>query len=228
MKLLKSLLIFILTIVLFHACKKDSVIPAEPSFNYFPVEKGTFVTYDVDSVLHADNDNKTDDSVYYWHFQLKEVIDSSFLDGQGRVAQVIRRFKRDNDTLSWNFVNIWTQVLTNFAAYKTEDNIPFHKLSFPINNHISWNGNDANTGDEEMYGYEDFHVFYTLNHLNFDSALIVLQRDDDNFVEKVYGKEIYANHVGMIFKERDDLKKVNGMVVEGTEFKMRVIAYGQE
>ena len=53
-----------------------------------------------------------------------------------------------------------------------------------------------------------------------------IQRDDNNFVEKIYGKEVYAAGVGLIYKERDDLRKTSGIVVSGTEFKMVVSSYG--
>ncbi len=203
-------------------------MPGSSSFNYFPTERGKYVVFEVDSILHGDNDNNTDDSVYSWHFQVKETIDETFIDGQGRSAQIIRRYRRDNDMLPWNEMTRWTQVLTASSAYRTEDNVPYHKLSFPVGSPTPWNGNDANTEDEELYSYEDFNASLALNSFSFDSTLSVLQRDDNNFVEKIYAKEIYANHIGLIYKERDNLNKVNGMIVKGTEFKMKVIGYGWE
>lgn len=228
MKSAKLSLLIACIITLIFSCKKDSVISVSPSFNYFPTERGKYAVYDVDSAYHAENDNNTDDSVYYSHYQIKELIDSTFIDGQGRPAQIIKRYKRDNDTLSWNLVNIWTQVLTATTAYKTEDNVPYHKLSFPISSTVTWNGNDANTLEVEMYSYDSFHSPMSINGLSFDSTLSVLQRDDDNFVQRIYGREVYANHIGMIYKERDNLGKLNGSVVKGTEYKMQIRSYGTE
>jgi len=216
--------------VIFFACKKDTVTPSPLSYEYFPVERGMYVVYNVDSVYHADNDNNTDDSIYSWHFHVKEVIDSSFIDGLQRAVQVIRRYKRNSDTLPWEIFNTWTQVINSFSAYRTEDNIPYHKLSFPINDQ-QWNGNDANSLGEELYEYENYHVPYSINSLSFDSTLSVFKGDPDNYdnyVERIYGREIYANHVGMIFKERDDLHKINGLIVKGTVYRMSLVAYGKE
>jgi hypothetical protein len=211
------------------SCKKEHVTPGSNSFNYFPTEQGRYVIYEVDSVLHSDNDNNTDDSVYHWHFQIKEVIDETFIDGEGRLVQVIRRFRRDNDSLEWIQENVCTQLLTLTAAYRTEDNIIYHRLAFPISGNTKpWNGNDMNTLDEEMYEYEGFHVPIEMNSLAFDSTLSVLQVDEDNFVERIYGEEIYANHVGLIFRQRDNLHKINGLPVTGSEFKMQVLSFGNE
>ncbi|HRS40022.1 MAG TPA: hypothetical protein P5292_12650, partial [Bacteroidia bacterium] len=97
---------------------------------------------------------------------------------------------------------------------------------FPISENTTWDGNDMNTLDEELYAYEDYHVSRSVNGMAFDSTLSVLQRDDNNFVERVYGQEIYANGVGLIRRQRDDLGKRNGIVVKGTEFTMQVKDYG--
>ncbi|MEO8087344.1 MAG: hypothetical protein ABI763_11015, partial [Bacteroidota bacterium] len=92
---------------------------------------------------------------------------------------------------------------------------------------IEWNGNDKNTLEEEMYHYKNINTSKTYNNLSFDSTLTVIQRDDNNFVEKIYGVEVYASGIGMIYKERDDLRKTSGIIVSGTEFKMVVNSYGE-
>jgi len=223
-----GLIVFVAAIA---SCKKEKIIPTSPSFEYFPVSKGRFVVYDVDSIVHADNDGNTDDSVYSWHFQIKERIDSTYIDGQNRPVQVLNRFRRLNDTLPWLQSNVWTQLITSSAAYKTEDNIIYHKLSFPINLQISWNGNDMNTLGDEEYAYEAVHNSRAFGSLSFDSTITVFQGDPenyDNIVERKFGREVFANHIGLIYKERDDLRKVNHIIVKGTEYKMTVINYGTE
>jgi hypothetical protein len=221
--LLVAFLVFIAA-----SCKKEKIIPGSASYNYIPVTEGRYVVYDVDSVYHSDNDGNTDDSVYSWHFQLKELIGETFMDGQGQPVQIIRRYRRDADSTQWMEVGACTQLLSSAAMYRTEDNISYHKLAFPINTTIQWNGNDANTLDDEMYVYESVHSSLTMNAMNFDSTLSILEVDEDNFVEKIYGEEIYASQVGLIYRERDDLRKVNGLPVKGTEFRMRVRTYGIE
>lgn len=224
-KILLAVLIISATI---FSCKKDSIIPTSASFNYFPIEQGTYTIFDVDSIYHADNDNNNDDSVYSWHYQVKEVIDSTFEDGQGRPTQIIYRYKRSDALQSWMLTNVWTQTLTKSAAWRYEDNVVYHKLAFPINKNIEWNGNDANESAEEIYSYEAIHDEMDLGTLTFDSTISVLQVDENNYVEKIYGYEIYANNAGLIYKERADLRKINGLVTDGTEYKMSLIEFGIE
>ncbi len=231
MKTNKSRFFFLLSSILLlagYSCKKEKVDLPALSYNYFPTENGKYVIYNVDSIYHSENDNNNDDSVYSYHFQIKEKLDSSFIDLEGRVNQIRLRYRRDNDTLPWNFSSVWTQYLSSTSAYTTEDNIRFHKLSFPINASITWNGNDANTLEEENYFYDYFHESDVINGLSFDSTLSVIQIDENNYVEKIYGNEKYATGIGMIYKENDNLGKRNGQVVKGLEFKMVIAGYGVE
>ncbi len=210
----------------YYSCKKEVITVPTVSYNYFPVKIGTWTEYEVDSVYHSENDNNNDDSVYSYHFYIKEVIDSSFIDNAGRQTEIIKRYRR-NDTLEiWRLSCVWTQRLNSINAYRTEDNVSFHKLSFPINSSISWNVNDANTYDEEINSYEYFHQPGVLNGLSFDSTLSVLQVDENNFISRIFGKEIYATGIGLVFKQRDDLGKRSGVVVSGVEYKMVLTGFG--
>ena len=222
------LLLLSLTAFTWYSCKKESVEAPALSYNYFPTESGKYIIYDVDSIYHSETDNNNDDSVFSYHFQIKDKIDSSFIDLEGRLNQVRLRYHRDNDTLPWQLTEVWTQYLSSTSAYLTEENIKYHKLSFPINATITWNGNDSNTEEEELYYYDYFHESDVLNGLSFDSTLSVIQIDENNFVETIYGNEKYAAGVGMIYKEHNDLGKTNGQVVKGLEYKMVVVEYGVE
>ncbi|TAH43714.1 MAG: hypothetical protein EYC69_01680 [Bacteroidetes bacterium] len=222
----RTFLIFSVIILSLGSCKKDTIIPASPSYNYFPVDIGRWVEYDVDSIYHGENDNNNDDSVYTFHFQIREQIDSTFINGEGEQTQILARYKRETSTDNWNLIGIWTQILNLNGAYRTEDNVPFHKLAFPINSGISWDGNAANTLDEELYYYDSFHTSSTVGSNSFDSTLTVIQVDENNFIERIYGVEKFAAGVGMIFKQRDDLGKRNGVVVKGLEYKMTISDYG--
>jgi hypothetical protein len=234
----KYLLAFVVIAVAFvSSCKKDKrITPASASYNYFPTEYGRWVVYNVDSIAHRTDDNNNDDSVSTYHFQLKDVIDSSFLDLEGKMRQVIVRYYRSSLNPNWTLRNVYSQLLTSAAAYRFEENVAYHKLAFPINSSIEWDGNDMNTGDEELYSYEDIHSFASITSesfdfvstaLDFDSTIAVLQIDELNFIERKYGKEIYAENVGMVFHQRDELSfNGAGQISHGSEYKMTVADYG--
>jgi hypothetical protein len=225
-KVLQGLLIVFL-LASFSGCKKEVVTVPSVTFDYFPTAIGTWREYVCDSVFHADNDNNNDDSVYSSRFYLREIIDSNYIDIEGRRVEIIKRYRRSDTLSTWNILNIWTQRLSTVSAYRVEENINLHKLAFPINSSVIWNSNDANTFDEEPNQYEYFHEPGIFNNMNFDSTLSVIQINDNNYISRQFGNEIYATGVGLIYKERDELGKRNGVVVSGTEFKMVITAYGK-
>ncbi len=219
--------LFILFAAMLVSCGKETIEQNSPSYNYFPTQRGSYVIFDVDSIVHSTDDNENDDSVYYYHYQVKEVIDTPFTDGEGMERQVVARYYRADTTQEWSINIVWSQSLSTASAYRWEDNVPYHKMGFPINTNIEWNGNDKNTMNAETYHYLDIHQPKTYNGMSFDSTLTVIQSDENNYVEKIYAKEVYAAGTGLIYKERDDLRKTAGLVVSGTEFKMVVMGYGK-
>jgi len=154
---------------------------------------------------------------------------------EGKKRQVVLCYYKDSLT-DWTIRNVWSQLLTSASAYRSEDNVSYHKLAFPINTSIKWDGNDMNTNDEELYSYEDIHSASTVSSLSynsvtttldFDSTITVLQIDELLFIGRTYGKEIYAENVGLIFKERDELSFNGvGQVSSGTEYKMTAVDFG--
>lgn len=219
-----STLIFL---VVSYGCKKEIVTTPSISYNYFPSDIGTWVEYNVDSIYHSEDDNNNDDSIYAYHFEIRELIDSTYTDIEGREIQVIKRFRRADSLSEWNLANIWTQRLNSLNAYRIEDNIAFHKLSFPIKSSITWNSNDANSLQEEICSYEYFHEPGIFNSIAFDSTVSVLEFDEDNYIMKRFSNEIYASGVGLVFKVRNELEKNNGLVVSGLEYKMVIKAFGK-
>ena len=148
-------------------------------------------------------------------------------DGQGNEAFRISRYKRLSDTLPWYFLEVWVAMRTSASAQRVEDNVRFIKLAFPINSHATWNGNAYNDLSEEDYSYSDFHISSTIGNIHFDSTVTVLQLYDDNLIHRIFKQEKYANHIGMVYKQKDSLN-INGigLVTNGIEFKETIQSYG--
>jgi hypothetical protein len=208
-------------------CKKETQILTPAGLNYFPSDVGRWIEYNVDSTYHSESDNNNDDSVYHYNFQMREVLDSEYTDEGGRKNQIIKRYRRQNYSVPWTLSNVWTQCVSNSSAYRTEENIRFHKLAFPVNSTVTWNGNDANMMEDEFYSYEYIDQPVTIDSIYFEKTVSVIQIDENNFVETFYGNEIYADGVGLIYKERKELGKRNGIIVKGIEYVIKVSAFGK-
>jgi hypothetical protein len=221
-----------LSFAFFYSCKDDEAVVITPTdYNYFPVTTGHWIVYDVDSTVHLDiddNTNQTDTSIVYYSYQIKETIDSSFIDGEGDRAYRILREKRMNDTLPWAFLNYWTCKRNYNSAQKVEDNVRYVKLSFPVQSGNSWNGNAFNTIIGDDFRYEDVNVPMTVGTNHFDSTATVSQVEFISLINRIISKEVYAFSVGMVSKQKDSIN-INGLgqVLNGIEFQQTVNSYGE-
>lgn len=227
----------ILVILTFFSCEKNKPITEEDmGYPYFPDDVGKWIIYDV--TYREIDDTMGIDTTYY--YQIKEIIESKFIDDENREAMRIERYIKyyndtitDNDTIPfdsvpWTIKDVWYANLTQNTAEKVEENVRYLKLKFPIRDGFSWNGNIFNTNEPWDYTYKDIHQAKTINGILFDSTITVQQRDILNLVQNEYAVEIYAKNIGLVYKECDTLTTyVNGEINKGSELKMKIVSYSQ-
>ena len=90
--------LFLLLIFLIVSCKKNEDQKAiYLGYDYFPVNVDRELFYDGDSTITDEFSQTTRTH----HFQIKEVIDSTFLDNENRPTQRIERYVRDSSMAHW-------------------------------------------------------------------------------------------------------------------------------
>lgn len=210
------ILFFSITVVFFTSCKRQ-VIPAdnvELGKDYFPLTIGHFVEYDVDSFRYNDF-SKTIDT---FHYELKDVIESEFLDNEGRKSFIINRYKRQDSTYPWKENLTYYNTETSFNIEVIEDNLRFIKMVFPVKVNTKWNGNIyipatlipelkwlsgweykyVNINEPYNTGFLNFENTVTVNHVDF---VVGDSLDVNNYSERTFSRERYAKNVGLISKE---------------------------
>lgn len=236
------LLLFITFITFFYSCNKDNIISnVDFKYNYFPVQTGNWIEYEVDSITYDDFfDPIKIDTVSYF---LKEEIGESFLDNENRESYKIEVYRREADTLSWQLVNIQSVVKIDKQLERVEDNLRFIKLIFPVTLNREWAGNayfdytdnnSCNFLGDWKYQYISIDKADTYNGLYFDSTLTVLQVDDENLLCKNYSQEIYAKNIGLVYKKllRLATQNINTTIPfeekaeKGFILTMKIKAYG--
>lgn len=182
----------------YASCKKEKeTINVDLGYEYFPVKVGSFVIYQVDSLFYNDFTSTIDT----FRFQVKEKIAGSFTDLSDRPSLRIERYYRKNESEDWIVKDIWYSNRTPNSAEKVEENIRFVKIVFPLKKDLSWDGNRFNTLGEQNYQIAKLHEFFQLNGLTFDSIINVSQAADSNLIEKKLAYEIFAKHVGLVYKK---------------------------
>ena len=189
------------------ACNKTEDFKINYQYNYYPLETGHYVIYDVDSFTF---DNNFDPPRYdTFHYQKMHVIDSSFIDNSGRENFKLIRYQRSDSSQAWFIANVWFGVRTETSLELVEDNQRFIKLIFPPSEGTTWNGNNyIHTEKADNWYLEGWEYEYNsvnkpgnVNGWQFDSTLTILQQDLETLIEKVYAEEQYAVGVGLIYKQ---------------------------
>jgi hypothetical protein len=187
------------------SCKKqsDESSSIDVGYNYFPVNVGHELVYDVDSIVYDDNTGST--TITPYSYQYKEVIAATIIDDIGREAQRVDRFFRQNDTSPWQVANSWIVSRDNVSVQKVQENTRYVKLLFPLKQNKVWDGNIYNGKGEEDYSIQYLDQPYELNGVTYSKTAKILQVDDINAIEEIRRHEIYARNIGMIYFQSDSI-----------------------
>jgi len=211
-----SLLLIIISAVLFSACKKSvDVLDTATVNEYNPLQVGKYITYNLDSTVFINFGTK--DTVI--KYQVKHQIDAVITDNLGRPAYRIIRYIRKTAANPWNPDNTFMAVQTDFTFEFIENNMRFLKLKGPIRDGYSWKGNSyidtyslnstVKYLDDWDYTYDSTNAPLTFGAFTLDSTLHVGQRDEiignpsdiNSYHEINFGAEKYAKGIGMIYRE---------------------------
>ena len=187
-----SLLALVFTI---NACKKSDPVP---SFHeeYFGLEEGRYVIYDVQDIIH-DADLSQHDTTYY---QIKTLWGQPYLDNLGRNAREFNRYRRNTPSDNWVQLDVWTGIIVDRKAELIEENQRVVKLVLAPTAQKIWDANAYNMlGELESY-YDDIHKSKTMGGVKFDSTVVVEQAYEKNFIDDIRIYEVYAKGIGMVKK----------------------------
>ncbi len=216
--------------IFFHSCRKDVGSVTNMGYNYSPVQIGSYVEYQVWEVVHDDALALHDTAQYY----LKELVESEFIDNEGRPSLRLERYRKDSMSYPWVLTDIWYSTRTNFRLERVEEDKRVISMIFPVKEGEVWNGNALNNFDEWDYSYRVVDSTAIINGLLFDSVAVVVEHDfRPGFFFHEYSEAIYARGVGLVQK-RQRLVEIDGqdipssVVQKGNELFQQVIGYGLE
>jgi hypothetical protein len=218
-----SLIIFL---VMGYACVEREI--AEPVYigkEYFVQQPGYWIVYDVDSLVYDDFLGQ----VFHYKYQVKEVNKEILHENTANLTMLVERYWREDAQASWQIKNNWTSRWDNNRGLKTEENVTFVKMVFPVNLNKSWNGNAYNNKATQIYRITDIHQERQTATFKFDSTLRVLQKDFTTLIGNELQFEIYALGVGMIEKHYTDLHMdIDGTILRGVKYSYTVSEFGNK
>lgn len=210
---------FIFILFLFSSCKKRNEIFTSPEVtDYYPLEVGKYITYDLDSTVYYINFGQQASVI---HYQVQDKVDAQITDNLGRTAYRILRFIRKDASQPWVANNTFMVVPTANSIEFVENNLRYLKLEQPIRQDFSWKGNnfidtysnytDVKYLEDWDYIYDSINVPLTINSIAIDSTIKVFERDEflgqdpsipgTQYAEKNYSVEKYGKGIGLIYRE---------------------------
>jgi len=211
----KSLLLWSIGFLLFFgtACKDSQTlvdVAPDTSQEYFPLTIGKYLIYSVDSVFYKE-DNPTDTV----RILARETITDTLRDNEGALYYRVERSERATVNEPWVIRQVLGLKQTKTQAERIENNQRFISLTFPFQRNETWNGIAFNSDSLqitvrgeviEIYKdwesqYDEIFVPQAVNTFLFDSTVVVLHANSDNFIEQRFNKEVYAKGIGLVVKE---------------------------
>ncbi|MEY4926953.1 MAG: hypothetical protein RI894_1389 [Bacteroidota bacterium] len=211
---------------------KSETLSIDRGENYFPLFKGKYWDYRVDSISYKLRNEQTHTVDSFHHsFFVRELVSDTLRDAAGRPSYRLERYTRPNRDSSWKLEDVWLITRTTATAERVEEDQRFLKLAFPVNKTTKWNcvqfidpytelniwgertvaAYSADKGWGVQSKYTSIDVPYTINGRTYDSTATVLFADSDANssigvgINRRYYQEVYARNIGLIYKRLEIL-----------------------
>ena len=217
------------------ACRKDISITIDLKKEYYPLNVGDYTIYQIDSITYDNfySPPRIDTS----QTQIKEIVESVFVDLEGRPTYRVEQYRRDTSKGSWEINMVYSATLTDDRLETMVDNLRRIPLIFPVKAGREWNGNSyvdlenhADYLDKWEYIYTTVDETFQVDSFVFDSTLTVQLVDKENLIEKDYFYEYYAKNVGLVYQLSTHLTRqnINGDWDDGFIVVKKVLNYSRQ
>ena len=186
--------------LLLSGCQSPDAGPIETGEDYFPLETGRYVIYDVEEQQYVLNASPVR-QVY----QRKEVTGSSFTDATGQPAFRLIRYRRNTAAQPWQPDSVWAMRVVNNEAIRTENGRDFVALLFPVREPLTWDANRRNNLGPETYSTRNAGQPFGVSGIQFSETVTVQNQPDSTLVSQRKYVAVYARQVGLIYRERTNL-----------------------
>lgn len=234
---------FFVLMLLTWSCASDEELILKKDSDFFPISVGSFFIYDVNETSYTALGEKED-----FMYQLKLVVADSFQNIAGGTSYVIQRSKKGDNSSTFDYLDTWSARIEASEVVIAEGTTSFVRLSFPLVTGKQWNGNALNSlGGEEtcvdnientcdLYEIGSLGTPYEFNGEMLNETLEVVQNNNvDLIVKQDVRKEIYARHIGLVYKENTLLEYCTvgscigqQQIEKGLVYTQALVSYGKE
>ena len=109
-----------------------------------------------------------------------------------------------------------------------ENNLRYVKLTNPVFNAKSWDGNSYNILNDWNYYYTDLNTKFENDTISYQSTFRVEKRDVKNVIQEQRAFEIFAENIGPVYEYYANFSLQSGEVNLGESKELILIKHGAE
>ncbi len=202
-------------LLLLLGCNQSEVeeLTGDYGYEYYPLEVGREYLYEVDSVIFREGPSgPVADSSRT--LVLERIVDT-LTDNTGATLYRVERYERRSPAEPWQIRKVTTAARSARQAFRTEDNLRFVALVFPLRTGVEWDGNryipdgvffEGSSRPVDLFkGWrsevQSVDVPGSVGNLAFDAVSTVSLANAENAIEYRRATEQYARGVGLIYRE---------------------------
>ena len=212
--------------VTFSSCRKNEYepIPTELGEAYFPLAVGHAWIYEVDSVVYSSfNVNRLRDTFHYW---VKHEIERIYSLNGSDSSYLVNKYISSDEGKNWRYNRSLIFEKNNANVQVVDEGVRSIPLVFPILLYKSWDVNLYNNQGEKNYSYIETNGSCDLPDSSSVKCVQVLHEDLENFVQKYYGMERYAESIGLIERHFTALEDIyDSTRTNGYDYRYRLIEF---
>lgn len=211
-----------LTPFLFSCDKQNTSEPLilDP-YAYFPLDSGRYWIYQA-TFITIDAAVSTFDTL-----ELELKMEYSHFDDSLN-AFVLQRFTRTDSSQNWSGYDVITINWTDLTMQWVENNLRYVKLTNPIYDSKSWDGNSYNILNDWNYYYTDLNAKFEYNTISYQQTLKVEKRDVNNVIQRQRAYEIFGENIGPVYEYVADFTLQSGEINLGESKELVLIKHGIE
>lgn len=225
-----ALFLSLVQVWLLSGCQPSIPESTGPDYDYFPLETGRYCVYDVQQEQFFAG------SPIRQHYQLREVIGLPYTDATGQTTYRLMRYRRTDESQSWQADSVWAVRLINNEAIRSENGLDFVMLLFPVGSQLHWNGNGRNGREPDEYRTRNAGQTYHVLDKQFDKTVTVVAGNDSTLIAQDKRLDVFARQVGLVYRERTHLQFCTtspacigkNQIEYGTRYIYRIRTYGKE
>lgn len=202
-----------LLIILFCCCNKSNPLQTDTPADYYPMHKGSYIIYRMDSLKFINSGTKQSVISYL----AKEVVEDSIADNLGRPSYRVTRYLSDTNGIApWTPSIAFMVTPLKNSVEVVENNLRYIKMVTPVQDGITWKGNayiDTKSNYSTLTYMDGWDYTYASTGLPFNvlagtvpvtvtvkEVNSVTGLGDGSYTQTLFSSEIYGRGIGLIYK----------------------------